>query len=455
MAPHPALDMALRALKDGRDEEAARSLAGLLAAEPDNPDALYLMASVATRRGERAEAARMLERAVALRPRAAEFRNALGNACVALGRTDDAIAAYRAAVDQDPAHFVALNNLGAALRRRGALAEAVQCWRQATLLKRGSPWHRPPGSPEPARAAERLPTFTHASAHKLRHDVEQFRHLRDAGLLPPAFEPTIAAFEAALAAFEAAPQGPLLRPLDHARMPLLAAAYNRLVFWRDEPALAEGALAGDLPVAAVEEAWAASGPGIVHVDGLLRPAALAALRRFCLEATVWFDVRHSGGYVGSYINEGFNAGLLLQIGEELRTRFPAIFRGHALRHLWAYKYDARMTGIGIHADEAAVNVNFWITPDAANLDPDGGGLVVYDKEAPRDWDFATFNNDVPAILRFVRESGARAMKVPYRQNRAVIFNSDLFHRTDDLAFAPGYGNRRINVTMLFGDRHAA
>ena len=32
--------------------------------------------------------------------------------------------------------------------------------------------------------------------------------------------------------------------------------------------------------------------------------------------------------------------------------------------------------------------NFWITPDEANLDPQGGGLEVWDVEAPLDWDFA-------------------------------------------------------------------
>jgi hypothetical protein len=31
-------------------------------------------------------------------------------------------------------------------------------------------------------------------------------------------------------------------------------------------------------------------------------------------------------------------------------------------------------GIGIHADFAAINVNFWITPDDANLDPKSGGI---------------------------------------------------------------------------------
>jgi hypothetical protein len=40
--------------------------------------------------------------------------------------------------------------------------------------------------------------------------------------------------------------------------------------------------------------------------------------------------------------------------------------------------------------------------------------------------------------------------VPHKQNRAVIFNSDLFHETDTINFKEGYENRRINVTMLFG-----
>ena len=44
--------------------------------------------------------------------------------------------------------------------------------------------------------------------------------------------------------------------------------------------------------------------------------------------------------------------------------------------------------------------------------------------------------------------------MPYRANRVVIFNSDLFHETDVIAFQEGYRNRRINVTMLFGRRVA-
>jgi Family of unknown function (DUF6445) len=47
------------------------------------------------------------------------------------------------------------------------------------------------------------------------------------------------------------------------------------------------------------------------------------------------------------------------------------------------------------------------------------------------------------------------LQVRYRANRAVIFDSDLFHETDRIAFKEGYLNRRINITMLYGKREAA
>ena len=43
------------------------------------------------------------------------------------------------------------------------------------------------------------------------------------------------------------------------------------------------------------------------------------------------------------------------------------------------------------------------------------------------------------------------MEVPYRENRCVIFRSDLLHETAPLHFKPGYRNRRINLTFMFGD----
>ena len=46
-------------------------------------------------------------------------------------------------------------------------------------------------------------------------------------------------------------------------------------------------------------------------------------------------------------------------------------------------------------------------------------------------------------------------KIPHRANRAVIFKSSLIHKTDDCEFKTGYENKRINVSLLFGDYGAS
>ena len=83
---------------------------------------------------------------------------------------------------------------------------------------------------------------------------------------------------------------------------------------------------------------------------------------------------------------------------------------------------------------------------------------MHKKEAPLDWSFQSYNAGTGTkegdrrIREFLAEHDSGKMVVPYAQNRVVLFNSDLFHETDNFEFKPGYENRRINITMLFGNR---
>jgi hypothetical protein len=72
--------------------------------------------------------------------------------------------------------------------------------------------------------------------------------------------------------------------------------------------------------------------------------------------------------------------------------------------------------------------------------------------APLDWDLAKYNNGTAAACNFLAQAGARSITVPHRANRVLIFDSNLFHETDRIAFKEGYLNRRINITMLYGRR---
>ena len=189
-----------------------------------------------------------------------------------------------------------------------------------------------------------------------------------------------------------------------------------------------------------------------YADGFLSDEALEELYEWCLDATVWFDAKP--GYLGAYFDDGFSPKVLLQVVEELRLALPQIIGDLNLKTAWAYKYDSQPqnTGIAVHADPAAVNVNFWVTPDSANLNPDSGGLIVHKVEAPLDWNFKAYNSEHKRIRGFLAEHDSGKTVVPYAENRVVIFNSNLFHETDRLEFKTGYKNRRINITMLFGNR---
>ena len=242
-------------------------------------------------------------------------------------------------------------------------------------------------------------------------------------------------------------------PVSPGEMTIIAPSFNRVLHHADCPALPGGAVNLSLDVTAIEARYNAKRPEIMHVDGLLTEEALQSIRRFCLDSTIW-KRDYPNGYLGAFLGDGFACPLLLQIAEELRLKFPGVFHQHKLTQSWAFKYDSALTGLNMHADAAAVNVNFWITPDEANLDPDHGGLVVWDREAPRDWSFKEYNNakNEPKVLAWLTQQGAQTVTIPYRCNRAVIFNSDLFHATDRISFKEGYENRRVNITLLYGRR---
>jgi hypothetical protein len=333
------------------------------------------------------------------------------------------------------------------LRVAGALAQlyAAAQW--------GSDWYPgPTGDAATAVPVPARPPRTQLSVAKLRHDIDQFRYLRGRGVLGAEFEEIIDAYGEV--AERLGPAGSetriALAGADEAR---IGHVYNRIVHLAGAPRM-ERALSDAWDPAVVEEKYLFEPPGLVVIDGFLSPPALEDVRRFCLESTVWSGTRYSEGRLGAFFVDGFTAPVLLQIAEEVRAALPRVIGDrHPLRQLWGFK-NAPISGAqaSTHADFAAVNVNFWITPTSANLDPASGGLIVHDVAAPLSWDFKTYNERPDLIAGYLRARGARAIRIPYRENRAIIFNSDLFHGTEPVRFRPGYEDRRINVTMLYGDR---
>jgi len=210
--------------------------------------------------------------------------------------------------------------------------------------------------------------------------------------------------------------------------------------------------AAGLEAAYLADARADRAPAF-YADGFLSDEALEELYEWCLDATVWFDAKP--GYLGAYFDDGFSPKVLLQVVEELRVALPHIIGDLNLKTAWAYKYDSQPqnTGIAVHADPAAVNVNFWVTPDAGNTGREPGGLVVHRqfRGSQGDWNGIEHAARMRAHLdQLERDSGIKPLRVPYKRNRAVIFDSSLLHETDRFRFKRGYRHRRINLTLLFG-----
>jgi len=317
-------------------------------------------------------------------------------------------------------------------------------------------------------------TFRHVNRVKLRHDAEQLDLLVSRGRLPAEPFSHLADLHRELIQQLPAASSPErlkvfnLPPQLPSEKTLFSRSFNRAtnVFW--PPRINSSTLTrnqlewekvqqkfydASLPV---EDDACNSQNGIAVVDNVLSNETLNELIRWCEESTMWFDSR--AGYLGAFFYEAFNAPLLLQVAEELRAALPNILGQHPLSMTWAFKYsnepeDWPAQGIDVHADEAAVNLNMWLSQDEANEDMgNGGGITIWTKQAPRQWARSQYNrHGVSADLNdFLKDS--ERIEVPHQQNRMVIFNSNLFHATQSPRFKRGYTNRRINLTMLFGKR---
>lgn len=427
--------------KLGRHERAIEHYRRVLRDHPHAYDAMTNLGDLCAELGRDDEAREYYERALAARPSLVRAQCALGRLHGKRGEFDQARECFSQAAQSQQDYFEAQHNLGMVLIELGRLAEAVGPLHEALKLT------RKPDVAEPNLSAN----FSKTSQSKLRHDLEQLGYLLERQTIAPKYAEVAEAYATLLQRLSGEFDKAHLVDLPEDALRSLAPYYNRLIHFHDAPRVA-AAIDPRLDAKAIEENYRANAPGITFVDGFLSPEALSALRRFCLESTIWHNFKYPNGYIGASLDDGFYCPLLAQIAEELPRALPGIFKHHRLTHLWAFKYDSRMRGIDVHADFAAVNVNFWITRDSANLDPESGGLVLWDREAPADWDFAVYNNDLDRIHEFLKASSAKATTVPYRENRAVIFNSDLFHKTGDIHFAEGYENRRINVTLLYGVR---
>lgn len=315
------------------------------------------------------------------------------------GSFEEAIRLYRRALELDPEFADAHFHLGSVLSESNCVAEGFKHFmhRARLIYEAGVLKQAKSGTAEPP--------------HKIKHDREQREYLRSLGLTDGEDR-------------------------------FYLGCGDRV----EGPAVNCGRL-----TAAMIESWLTEPVRVLVIDDFLSAEALDRLRRYCAESTIWRRI-YNAGYLGATPEDGFAAPLLAQIVEETRSNYVALLNDHPFRYLGGFKYDSELSkGTNTHADFSAVNVNLYITDDGANLDADTGGMRIYDRSASSEAEMRHYNGDEMALQRMLVQTNASVRVIPHRSNRAVIFDSGLYHRTDHCRFRDGYTNKRINVSLLFGD----
>ncbi|MGB5250862.1 MAG: tetratricopeptide repeat protein [Gammaproteobacteria bacterium] len=442
--PSGRLALAEALLQSGEHAQANSEIQALCRSITPDHELLLAIGTLYHTANRPADAVAYYRRALALQPGDDSANQNLAAALQESGAGEEAEQIYLDMLKRQPDRADVLRNLGTIYKDRDDLPGALECYHQAMMIRRRRL------DPQAVALAARDPGKRHTTLHSLRLELEQLEHLASIGVAVEASERLRDGYRQVIDELASRNLEGQRVVLDPQQFMLIGEVMQKLVHLEPTPALDGGALNRGLDFDRIQADYRDSGPGVVVVDDLLRPEALAALRRYLHRSTVWFGYGKARGYCGSYMEDGFGNELLLQVAAEMRRRMPQIVGPHFLNQMWAYIYDQSMTGITAHADPAAVNLNFWLSPDDANLDPESGGLIVSLWEAPREWNFHDYNNRPEVLDPYV--TGDHRVVVPHRCNRLVMFNSNLVHKTDDFRFKPGFENRRINVTMLFGRR---
>ncbi len=123
----------------GRLAEAESAWRSILAAQPDDPDALHILGCILSQGPMRAEGLALIDRSLESSPRNAAFLNNRARVLLESGRAEDALRDARRAVQLEPAFYAAFCQLGGILRALGRLEEAAAAFRRAAAIDpRGS-----------------------------------------------------------------------------------------------------------------------------------------------------------------------------------------------------------------------------------------------------------------------------------------------------------------------------
>lgn len=134
MSVTDALALAIDLIRGGDVNPGIAICDRVLAAVPDQPDALHYKGMALYHTGHVDDGVSLIRRALEVAPRYTAAWNNLGNILAINDAFDKAAQAYRHVITLEPTHADAWNNLAAALKEQDKLDEAMECVKKALEL---------------------------------------------------------------------------------------------------------------------------------------------------------------------------------------------------------------------------------------------------------------------------------------------------------------------------------
>ena len=460
-------------VQTGKKNDAKSILQDVLRIEPNNINANANLAIVFNHLGEHEKSIECHKKVLSIDPNNTDTHTNLGSSYKKLGETDLAKKHYYKAIEINPNHANAYNNLGTVLRGSGEHEKAIHALKKAleiepsffkaqanlsnTYLNKPKTIEKSVEASYEALNIHHLGSKTYSQdvpLFRLKHDIEQTKYLK---LKNYKIDGLDAFYDTGNKILKKDENKETENNFNKNILLCDNEIKSFLPFYKKKhlyniPEFIGDTLNPEKNWQKVEMEYMNSEDKIMYIDDFLSTKAIKELREFSLVSKVWIH-QMPNKYLGAFSDSGFTSPLHIKIGTDLQKKLPKLFGKYQIEKFWGFKYDTSLGGgIGIHADFAYLNLNFWITPDEYNNDKSSGGLKVYDAPAPDNWSFDKYNRNAEVIYKYLEEKKANCKIIPYKFNRAVLFNSAYFHETDKIDFKSGYESRRINITYLFGSR---
>ncbi len=184
--------------------------------------------------------------------------------------------------------------------------------------------------------------------------------------------------------------------------------------------------------------------GIKIVDNFFTNECLEALKYRMLFAKYFDKTYDSYVAIDYYPTKDYLTDLIVA---EIKNKFdvPEFIRG------WSFLYTKNTNGVDLHCDPSIINLNVWVSSNESVLDLEKNGLNIYKVTPPIDWKREDWNGNKEKSLEYIKSKKVEPVKINYKSNRAIFFNGNYFHKTNEVSMKEGFENMRISYTLLFGN----